>query len=166
MIRGECWKLAIFWFVWLCSKVSIVHCSALSNFNNKGLKSKLFTCNGQGICSKDGTCQCNFCSKKLFYIKASRFCKSTEQKSIHLKQKYSHHNSSLYNLKFCKVLIQYVVIISKWKIQCWLSYQYNYFKNIQNIKSVIYFCYRALLWSPQNRVLSTKFHAHALWLLL
>ena len=95
-----------------------LHCSALSNFNNKGLKSKLFTCNGQGICSKDGTCQCNFCSKKLFYIKASRFCKSTEQKSIHLKQKCSHHNSSLYNLKFCKVSIQYAVVISKWKIEC------------------------------------------------
>ena len=89
--------------------------------------------------------------------------------SIHLKPKYSHYNSSLSNLKFCKVTIQYVVVISKWKIECWLSYYYNYFKNGPNFKSDIYFCYQALACSPKNRVwviVVTTFHAHALWLLL
>ena len=151
----------------------LLHCLALlSNFNDKGLKSKLITCNGQGVCNKDDTCQCNFQSKKLFNITASRFCKSIEQKFFHLKPKYSHRNSIFSNLKFCKVSIQYIVVISKWNIECRLSYYHNYFKNGPNYKSDIYFCYRALTCSPQNRVLSlllcslTKFHAHALWLLL
>ena len=36
MIRGECWKLAIFWFVWLCSKVSIVQPKNLVRNNPNG----------------------------------------------------------------------------------------------------------------------------------
>ena len=103
----------------------LLHCLALSNFDDKGLWKISYvdpdsTCNGQGICNEDDTCRCMFHSKKLSNIKASRFCKSTEQKSFHLKPKYSHRNSSLSIIEFCKVSIQYLVVISKWNIEFWL----------------------------------------------
>ena len=118
------------------------------------MKSKLITCNGQGVCNKDDTCQCNFQSKKLFNITASRFCKSIEQKFFHLKPKYSHRNSIFSNIKFCKVSIQYIVVISKWNIECRLSYYYNYFKKDRNFKSALYFCYQALACSQQSTIIT------------